>query len=330
MPLRSRSPRARAGGRVERERAGVVTTPEPASVPSPEPLPEAIVVAAVDAADQAVLEPLRSAPGVRVLEAAEGREALDLLRRGDVVLAIVDARLPGMSGIDLAMAMRAAGPRALPIILLGASEPGTQRLIGGGGSDLVDILPKPVDPLILRRRAAVFIERGRQRALLADHAEQLRALSRTFEILIGALGHDLRSPLNAISLACETLLLARPGDEMATLVGGRIRLAAQRMSRQIVQILEVAALRSGPCPVAARDADLAELGRAAAGELPELGEGGVDWAVEGDPRGSWDPERLLRLFSSLFGYALDHGAAGEPIAVRIDGRNADALIVEVV
>ena len=75
---------------------------------------------------------------------------------------------------------------------------------------------------------------------------------------------------------------------------------------------------------------MAELGRTAASEFAELGEGGVDWAVQGDPRGSWDPERLLRLFSSLFAYALEHGAAGEPMAVRIDGQSSDAVTVEVV
>ena len=146
---------------------------------------------------------------------------------------------------------------------------------------------------------------------------------------MGVLDHDLRNPLNAISLAAETLLLARPDDEMAALIARRIRAASQRMSRLIAQSLDFAALRSGSWPIQARDADLEQLCRTAASELEELDKRGFDCGVQGDPRGCWDPDRILQLFSSLIGNALRHGAADVAIAVRIDGRNPDAVAIEV-
>ena len=146
---------------------------------------------------------------------------------------------------------------------------------------------------------------------------------------MGVLDHDLRNPLNAISLAAETLLLARPDDEMAALIARRISAASQRMSRLIAQSLDFAALRSGSWPIQARDADLEQLCRTAASEFVELDKRGFDCGVQGDSRGCWDPDRILQLFSNLIGNALRHGAADVAIAVRIDGRNPDAVAIEV-
>jgi signal transduction histidine kinase len=173
-----------------------------------------------------------------------------------------------------------------------------------------------------------LLELSRQRLLLSAQVEELHDRQRTSELLMGVLDHDLRNPLNAISLAAETLLLARPDDEMATLIARRIRAASQRMSRLIAQGLDFAALRSGSWPIQAGDADLEQLCRTAASEFVELDKRGFDCGVQGDPRGCWDPDRILQLFSNLIGNALRHGAADVAIAVRIDGRNPDAVAIE--
>jgi signal transduction histidine kinase len=308
-----------------------VSAPASPRDPSPQPASEVLVLAVDDVPDNLVgLEALLAAPGVHVLKASGGREALELLLRHDVALAIVDVQMPDMSGFELAELMRGtARTRAVPIIFLTAATPEPGRVFRGYEAGGVDFLVKPVDPHLLRSKVGVFIELSRQRLLLSAQVEQLHALQRTSELLIGVLGHDLRNPLNAISLAAETLLLARPDDEMAALIGGRIRAASQRMSRLISQILEFAALRSGSWPIQARDADLAELCRTAASEFEELDKRGFDCDVQGDPRGLWDPDRLLQLFSNLIGNALQHGAAGEGIAVRIDGRSPDMVVIEV-
>ena len=228
---------------------------------------------------------------MRVLTASGGREALELLlRHDDVALAIVDVRMPEMSGFDLAELMRGTTRTAsVPIIFLTESTPEPGWVHRGYEAGAVDVLVKPIDPRLLRSKVGVLVELSRQRLLLSAQVEQLHALQRTSERLIGVLGHDLRNPLNAISLAGETLLLARPDDELSALIGGRIRAASQRMSRLIAQILDFAALRSGSWPIQPRDADLAQLCRTAASELDELAARGLACDVRGDPRGRWIP-----------------------------------------
>jgi two-component system, sensor histidine kinase and response regulator len=309
-----------------------VSAPVPSLAPPSHPAPEVLVLAVGGAAgDLVAFEALLAESGVRVLKASGSREALDLLIQHDVAVAIVDVQMPDMTGFGLAELIRADAPtRSVPIIVLTAAPPPDPgRVFSGDGAGGIDFLVKPVDPHMLRSKVGVFIELSRQRLLLSAQVEQLHTLQRTSELLMGVLGHDLRNPLNAISLAAETLLLARPDDEMAALIARRIRSASQRMGRLIAQSLDFAALRSGSWPIQARDADLEQLCRTAASEFEELDKRGFDCGVQGDPRGRWDPERILHLFSNLIGNALRHGTADAAIAVRIDGRNPDAVAIEV-
>ena len=69
---------------------------------------------------------LLARPGVRVLTARSGNEALELLLVHEVALALLDVQMPGMDGFALAELMRGAErTRAVPIIFVTAapSEP---------------------------------------------------------------------------------------------------------------------------------------------------------------------------------------------------------------
>jgi signal transduction histidine kinase len=55
----------------------------------------------------------------------------------------------------------------------------------------------------------------------------------------------------------------------------------------------------------------------------------IEQSVQGNPSGVWDGERLCQVMTNLLGNAVRHGAQDEPIHVRLDGRGADTVIVEV-
>ena len=70
-----------------------MSAPAPSLAPPPHPEPEVLVLAVGDAGDSLVgLEALQ--PGVRVLHASGSQEALDLLLRHDVAVAIADVQMP--------------------------------------------------------------------------------------------------------------------------------------------------------------------------------------------------------------------------------------------
>ena len=58
-------------------------------------------------------------PGWAIVEAASGEEALEMVRRGRVDVLILDHKMPGLAGIDVARILRGEGFRR-PIILYSA------------------------------------------------------------------------------------------------------------------------------------------------------------------------------------------------------------------
>jgi len=94
--------------------------------------------------DAAVLDLLASllrGAGHEVTTASDGREAHDLLSGGQYDLCVLDHDLPGMTGLEVAGAARAAGSRSRFVLVSGQRWLTRQRL------DAVDqLVEKPFDP----------------------------------------------------------------------------------------------------------------------------------------------------------------------------------------
>jgi signal transduction histidine kinase len=266
-----------------------------------------------------VLRALIEAPGITLLKATGGVAALELLLQHDVALALVDVRMPDMDGFQLAELMRGSErTRRVPIIFVTAGSPESGRIFKGYEAGAVDFLFKPLDPQLLQSKVAVFIELFRQRQQLAAQVLEHKQLVHTAELLIGVLSHDLRGPLSAIVAAGELLSRAYPNDERVGQISSRIRSSSTRMTRLIEQLLDFATARLGRLPIKPQPADLTELCESAVAEF-HAQRPDVYWEVEGDPVGTWDPDRLLQLLANLIGNAVQHGAAEHPIVVRVHG-----------
>ena len=275
-----------------------------------------------------VLEALLADAGLRVLRAASGKEALELLlRHEDIAVALLDVQMPEMDGFELAELMRGAErTRHVPIIFLTAGAPEASRLFRGYEAGGVDFLFKPLDIPLLRSKVQVFIELFRHRQALALQLEEHRQLVRMSELLFGVLGHDLRTPLSAIVTSAEVLRLRTGGDEITQRVVSTIQSASSRMTRLIAQLLDFGAARLGNLPINPRPAALGELCGAAVGELRDRH--AFEVHESGDTRGTWDPDRMLQVLSNLLGNAVQHGDE-QPVRVRVCGTEEEHVIVEV-
>jgi len=90
---------------------------------------------------------LLARPGLTVLTAQSGTEALERLLVDEVAVALVDVQMPGMDGFELAELIRGTErTRHTPLIFLtaGASDP--NRAFRGYEAGAVDFLHKPIDP----------------------------------------------------------------------------------------------------------------------------------------------------------------------------------------
>jgi response regulator RpfG family c-di-GMP phosphodiesterase len=88
------------------------------------------------------------APGYEVVAASNGYDALQLLRRHDVVLIISDFDMPRMDGAEFLALARTIKPAARRVILTGRGDyQAAKRSMNEGGADA--FLEKPLDPAAL-------------------------------------------------------------------------------------------------------------------------------------------------------------------------------------
>lgn len=146
------------------------------------------------------------------------------------------------------------------------------------------------------------------------YAESREAIRDRF---IDILAHDLRNPLNAVTVAASSLQLgARAPEDLAT-VGRVIATSASRMQRLIDDLLELARNQLGSeLALALVDADMAELAAAAVRELATAHpRRTLTLATTGTSTGRFDPDRVLQALSNLIANAVEHGA--DPIQVSV-------------
>ncbi len=262
------------------------------------------------------LEALLRADDVDVLCAQSGYEALELLLKHDVALALLDVHMPEMDGFELAELMRGnERSRHVPIIFVTAASREAQRVFRGYESGAVDFLFKPIDPNILRHKADTFFSLYRRKQDLA-RAVQLR------DDVLAVVSHDLRDPLNAVAMTAQ--LLQKVGeirqDTQSLELAGILNRSVDRMQRLISDLLDMATLRSGRLSVNRQPCNIREIvleavehqqRRAAAKKLTldmELGE--MPNLL------NCDRQRLLQVFGNLIGNAIKFCDEGSRICVK--------------
>ncbi|MGH8424338.1 MAG: sensor histidine kinase, partial [Pseudomonas fluorescens] len=168
----------------------------------------------------------------------------------------------------------------------------------------------------------------------AAYAEQV---NRSRDMFLAILGHDLRAPLQAVSMSTEILLRKTTLEDDALTLVINIKRGARHMAVMVSDLLELVRSRLGkslpiePAPMDLADAAHVAIAQACAGN-PECD---PTLNVEGDTRGVWDAGRLDQLLQNLIGNALQHGLnkrdvtvtlSGEPDAVRLTVHNYGAPI----
>ncbi len=277
------------------------------------------------------LAALLQRPGLEILTARSGPEALELLLVHDVALAFLDVQMPEMDGFELAELMRGSErTRQVPIIFVTAGARDRHRLFKGYESGAVDFLFKPIEPHILQNKAEVFFQLHQHKQQLARELREKTETLRLNEMLTAVLSHDLRSPLNAV-LTSAVLIQRRSTEQAVKETADRILSSGKRMSRMIEDMLDMARARlAGGIPLKREPADLGVLIDRVIGEVQAAyPERRIEVQQAGDLNGNWDGERLAQVASNLLGNALQHGDESAAVDVKFDGTRADAVVITV-
>jgi adenylate cyclase len=135
--------------------------------------PPNVLVADDDKNIRELLQTYLEASGCRVLPAADGDAALEILARETVDLALLDLSMPGKGGLDVCRAMRAEKrTRLIPVMIVTAHDSERIAAIDSGADEF---LGKPLDSVILLTRARSLL---RLRKLHLDLEERNQLLAR--------------------------------------------------------------------------------------------------------------------------------------------------------
>jgi signal transduction histidine kinase len=112
-----------------------------------------------------------------VVVARSGEEALRHLLKGQFAVILLDVYMPGMDGYETAQVIREREQtKRIPIVFLSAVNKETEHLMRGYAMGAVDYVFKPVDPVVLRSKVAVFVDLFAKTQEIERKAEQEQAL----------------------------------------------------------------------------------------------------------------------------------------------------------
>ena len=232
-----------------------------------------------------VLETVLDDPGYRLIRANSGDQALLALMTHEFAVLVLDVRMPGMTGFELAQLIKQRKKTArVPIIFLTAYYSEDQHILEGYGSGAVDYLHKPVNAAVLRSKVGVFAELHRKRreleianrALLAEVSERrsaemrlrelndtldrrvtertdalqvserrLRDVNRRKDEFLATLAHELRNPLAPVRNAVQVLRLIGDANAKTKWASEVIERQVQVMSRLIDDLMDVGRINQG-------------------------------------------------------------------------------------
>ncbi|MBH3340307.1 MULTISPECIES: hybrid sensor histidine kinase/response regulator [unclassified Pseudomonas] len=283
-----------------------------------------------------------------VFQASSADEALSLLLENEFALAILDVKMPGMNGFELAELMRGTEKtKHIPIIFVSAVGRDMDYAFRGYESGAVDFLHKPLSPFEVRSKVAMFVELYRHRKALSMQLEVVEAARREQEALLTELretqaelqkavqmrdvfmsiaSHELRTPLNGLILDVQLRRLRLEQGRMDAFAPDKLQEMITRderqirsLSRLIDDMLDVSRIRTGKLSVRPEPGDLGVLAgsvvESLAAQFTSTGSH-IELQVEGPAPVMIDEFRIEQVLANLLTNALRYGG-GKPVSVRV-------------
>lgn len=127
-------------------------------------------------ANLVALRAILQRPDYELLSATSGQEALSIALREPLSVILLDVVMPEMDGFEVATHLKAlARTREIPILFLTAVATDVHQMYRAYDVGAIDYLIKPLDPELVQRKVATYVQLVRQREQIEEQARQLRA-----------------------------------------------------------------------------------------------------------------------------------------------------------
>lgn len=167
-------------------------------------------------------------------------------------------------------------------------------------------------------------------AVAESVAHYTKSVDTSRNLFLGVLGHDLRNPIGAVSMAAKRLVQSE-NDPKQVKIASQMVQASERATRILNDLLDLTRSAFGTqIPLSKSRFDVAVLCREIASELRGVKEGcHLVVKQEGDPTGYWDVARMGQVLSNLMGNAIEYSDGSGPITVTVSGTAIPAVEISV-
>lgn len=156
-------------------------------------------------------------------------------------------------------------------------------------------------------------------------------LGHSKEMFLAILGHDLRTPLDAVLTSSRFMLDTRELQEPFLTLTRRIASSSTRMVQMVGDLLDFTRSRlGGGIPIARAPMNM---GKAVHDVVDEIAAAHPQRIIRIDARGQlqgeWDCARISQVVANLIGNALEHGTEGTAVTVEVGGDDDDEVCMAV-
>lgn len=168
-------------------------------------------------------------------------------------------------------------------------------------------------------------------AVAESVAHYTKTIDNSRNLFLGVLGHDLRNPIGAASMAAQWMVRSGTTDAKQAMVVSELVKTTDRATRILNDLLDLTRSSFGTdIPLAKTKFDMVMLCQEIAEELKGINESRrLAIIQEGDTTGFWDVSRMGQVLSNLMGNAIQYSDGSGPITATISGNDRGTVEVSV-
>ncbi|MBA3466098.1 MAG: sensor histidine kinase [Gemmatimonadaceae bacterium] len=153
-------------------------------------------------------------------------------------------------------------------------------------------------------------------------------LDQSKEMFLAILGHDLRTPIGAVSTASKFMIDTGDLKEPHATLAARIASSSTRMNHMVGDLLDFTRGRlGGGIPIVRADVSMKKIVSDVVDEISAAHPGRVlNLHADQDQDGDWDCARITQVLTNLIGNALEHGSAGTVVNIYVGGDAEEAVV----
>jgi len=165
-------------------------------------------------------------------------------------------------------------------------------------------------------------------AVTESIAHYTKVINHSRNIFLGILGHDLRNPIGAASMAARAIVRMGAPDSRQTILASQIVNTTDRATEILNNLLDITRSAFGTeVPLVKAPMDMGELGLQLVDEMRTLSTGRrIEINIVGDVKGEWDRSRIGQVFSNLIGNAIQYSRDTTDVVVSVADHKQQVLI----